>query len=152
MLFGFTLSHRKIWDGEAHLKQVPESVFLHTPLMHFSVPPQVTGRWDQGGISFFLRCSGFFSWKISVEIAWFTTFRYNAKILKGFPWTNLLFWNKFILFGKNWFLLEINMLISWKDFCWPFLFSVLEKIYFCPNEKIFLFRSKLRQKRVIFYQ
>ena len=84
---------------------------------------------------------------------WFLlTKNYSDKILKGFLWTDSLFWNEFIFFGKNHFLLEINMLKSWKDFCCHFLFSVLENIYFCPIGKIFLFQSELRQKRVIFYQ
>ena len=50
------------------------------------------------------------------------------------------------------FLLEINTLKSWKDFFWHFLFSVLEKIYFFPIGKIFVFKSKMRQKRMIFNQ
>ena len=72
--------------------------------------------------------------------------------LKDFCRPILLFWKKFIFCWKNWFLLEINMLKSRKYFCWHFLFSVLQRIYFCPIWKIFLFQSKMRQKRVIFYQ
>ena len=84
---------------------------------------------------------------------WFLlTKNYSAKIRKRFLCTDLLFWDKFVFSRKNWFLLEINTLKSWKDFCWQFSFSVLEKIYFFPIGKIFLFQSKMRQKRVIFYQ
>ena len=72
--------------------------------------------------------------------------------LKDFCRPILLFWKEFIFCWKNWFLLEINMLKSRKYFCWHFLFSVLQRIYFCPIWKIFLFQSKMRQKRVIFYQ
>ena len=51
-----------------HLKQ---KWFCLTPVLD----RHLWGAIRQGEIIFFLRCSAFFSWKISVEIAWFTTCR-----------------------------------------------------------------------------
>ena len=42
--------------------------------------------------------------------------------LKDFCRPILLFWKEFIFCWKNWFLLEINMLKSWKYLCWHFCF------------------------------
>ena len=42
--------------------------------------------------------------------------------LKDFCQPILLFWKEFILCWENWFLLEINMLKSWKYLCWHFCF------------------------------
>ena len=72
--------------------------------------------------------------------------------MKEFLSTNLLIWKELIFFGKNYFLLEIIMLKSRKVFCWQLLFSVLENTYFCAIWKVFLFHSKMGQKRMIFDQ
>ena len=57
-------------------------------------------------------------------------------ILIGFLSTDLLFRKESIFFGKNNFLLEINILKYWIGFCWYFCFLFLKKFVSFQYERV----------------